>query len=66
MANLEDWITAKEASYIIGVTDHQVRKLIRQGKIEARRFGWAWMVNRQSAEEYINSYRKPGPKPQET
>ena len=47
MAELDGWITAKEASKIIGVTDHQVRHLIRQGKIEAQRFGWAWMVNRQ-------------------
>ena len=62
MSNFDDWITAKQASEIIGVTDHQVRYLIRQGKLEAKKFGWAWMINRQSAEDYARTDRKPGPK----
>jgi len=61
---MEDkWITTSEASQIVGVTSHQIRKLLRDGKIKYKKFGWAYMVNRESAEAYAVSYRRPGPKP---
>jgi excisionase family DNA binding protein len=63
---LGDWITPQEASELIGVTSNQVRHLARTGTIEAQKFGYAWMINRASAEAYAASDRRPGPKPQES
>ena len=63
---LDDWITPREASELIGVTANQVRHLARQGTIEAWKFGHAWMINRASAEAYAASDHRPGPKPQES
>ena len=63
---LDDWITPREASELIGVTPNQVRHLARQGTIKARKFGHAWMINRASAEAYAASDHRPGPKPQES
>ena len=60
----EEWITTQEAAKIIGVTRNHIRYLIRYGKLEAKKFGRAWMVSRKSAEEYAATERKPGPKPQ--
>ena len=63
---LDDWITPREASELIGVTPNQVRHLARQGIVEARKFGRAWMINRASAHAYAASDHRPGPKPWES
>lgn len=59
----EEWITTKAAAEIISVTRNHVRYLIQQGILEAKKFGPVWMVNRESAERYAATERKPGPKP---
>jgi excisionase family DNA binding protein len=63
---LDDWITPREASELIGVTPNQVRHLARQGAIEAQKFGHAWMINRASAQAYATIDRRPGPKSRES
>ena len=60
----DEWITTQEAAEIIGVTRNHIRYLIQQSKLEAKKFGRAWMVSRESAEKYAATERKPGPKPQ--
>lgn len=60
----EEWITTQKAAEIIGITRSHVRYLIQHGRLEAKKFGRAWMVSRKSAEEYAATERKPGPKPQ--
>lgn len=62
--SLQDWLTPRQAAEIIGVTDDHVRYLARTGKIEAQKFGHAWMLRRTSVEAYAASERRPGPKPQ--
>ena len=62
----EDWITTREAAKVIGVTANQVRYLAREGIIETRKFGRAWMISRAAAEAYAASDRRPGPKPRES
>jgi excisionase family DNA binding protein len=59
----DEWITTQEAAEIIKVTRNHVRYLIQRGKLEAKKFGRAWMVGRKSAETYAATERKPGPKP---
>jgi excisionase family DNA binding protein len=61
----DEWITTQEAAEIVGVTPNHIRYLIQHSKIEAKKFGRAWMVSRKSAEEYAETERKPGPKPQQ-
>ncbi len=63
---LDEWITPAEAAEIIGVTPYQVRHLARVGIVEARKFGRAWMIKRESAQTYAAQERHPGPKPQES
>jgi excisionase family DNA binding protein len=60
----EEWITTQEAAEIIGVTRNHVRYLVAHGRVEAKRFGRAWMISRSSSEEYATTERKPGPKPE--
>ena len=60
---LDGWITPQEASEMLGVTSQHVRYLAREGLIEARKFGYAWMVKQSSVEEYAATDRRPGPKP---
>ena len=63
---VDEWITPREAAVLIGVTPNQVRHLARQGTIEARKFGHAWMINCASAQAYAASEHRPGPKPRES
>lgn len=50
---LSAWITVKEASEQLGVTVQGVRWLIREGRVQAQRFGGkVWMVDRASVEAY--------------
>ena len=39
-----DAITPAQAAEILGVTAHQVRWLIRAGKLRARRYGVSWLI----------------------
>lgn len=41
----EDWLTTKQASEILGVTDRHVRRLIDEEKISAIRVGKEWRIN---------------------
>jgi hypothetical protein len=59
----EEWITTKKAAEIIGVSIKQVSYLLINSRIKGKKFGRFWMVDRQSAEKYAASERKPGPKP---
>jgi excisionase family DNA binding protein len=56
----EDWLTTVEAAEISGYHVIYLRQLIRDGKIEARKFGPVWQVNRQSLTTYIKIARESG------
>lgn len=49
----EDWITTAQAAELSGYSIQYVRRLIRNGKIEARKFGPVWQVNRAALVAYI-------------
>lgn len=51
-------ITANEAAVRLGLTESQVCRLIRQGKIKARKLGYMWLIN----EQKLNYRRKRNPK----
>jgi excisionase family DNA binding protein len=48
-----DWITTTEAAALTGYHPEYIRELIREGKIEAQKFGQVWQVSRASVLAYL-------------
>ena len=66
MAN-NDQLTVQEAATLSGYRADHLRELIRDGKLEAQKFGPIWAINRQSLMAYMNEAlksddRRHGPK----
>lgn len=53
----DDWITSREAVELSGYHPDHLRRLIRAGDIEARKFGIVWQVSRQSLLKYLREAR---------
>jgi len=49
---LEGWITAAEAAALTGYTVPHIRRLARQGRIEAQKVGRDWLIGRESLLAY--------------
>jgi excisionase family DNA binding protein len=58
----EDWITTREAVELSGYHPDHLRELIRDGKVQARKFGIVWQVSRQSLLTYLDVAKKSGDK----
>lgn len=54
-----EWITTAQAAEIMGVSVTNARYLCREGRIECKKWGRAWMVSRADAEAYQRSKRNP-------
>ena len=50
--NLKEWITAREAARILGMTDRRIRQLIQEGHLMARKKGNLWLIKRDSVYQY--------------
>ncbi len=50
----EDWITTTEACKLSGYHPYYLREIIRRGKIQGRKFGTIWQVDRQSLLNYMD------------
>jgi excisionase family DNA binding protein len=59
---LDEWITTTEAANLSGFHIEHIRRLIRNGHVDARKWGREWMVDRNSLVAYLDMERKPGPK----
>jgi hypothetical protein len=57
---MEDWLTTYEAANISGYNPDYIRQLIRTNKVQGRKWGLAWQVNRQSLETYLRDAEKLG------
>ena len=56
-------LTTTEASQVSGLSLNQITHLLRQGKLEGRRFGQRlWVVYADSLERYLATPHKSGPK----
>jgi excisionase family DNA binding protein len=51
--NNEDWITTAEAVRLSGYSSQYIRRLIRTGKIDARKFGPIWQVKKSALLTYL-------------
>lgn len=49
----EEWITTEEACRLSGYHPERIRELLREGKIEGRKFGPVWQVNQESMQLYL-------------
>ena len=45
-------MTISEAMEFLGVSDRTVRRLIKRGSIDAKKFNNSWMLDRASVENY--------------
>lgn len=54
----EEWLTTQEAAELSGYHENYLRRIIRADKIEARKFGPLWQVNRSSLLAYLKDAQK--------
>jgi excisionase family DNA binding protein len=63
----DEWITVSDASKITGYNEEHITRLIREGKIKAKKFSIVWQVSRSSLLAYLARTEKlgnkRGPKP---
>jgi len=50
--DLSEWITARQAALILGLTSRRVRQIIQEGKLIARKVGNLWLIKRDSVYNY--------------
>lgn len=55
-----EWLSVKEAAEIAGYTVFHVRRLIREGEIEARKIVIVWQVDRASLMAYLRRTEELG------
>ena len=58
----DDWITTAEAAQISGYHKKYIPLLIKNGKINARKFGVVWQIDRASLLAYLRKVEKIGAK----
>jgi excisionase family DNA binding protein len=51
----EDWLTVNEAAELSGYHENYIRRIVRAGKLEARKFGPVWQVYRDSLLAYLEA-----------
>lgn len=56
----DEWITVQEAAKISGYNEEHITRLIREGKITAKKFSIVWQVNRESLQAYISKTEQLG------
>ena len=52
------WLSVDEAAKLSGYHPEYIRRLIRNGEIEAKKFSIVWQVNKDSLEAYIEDAQK--------
>ena len=62
MAKNDEWLSVSEAAEISGYHPEYIRRLIRDGEIEARKFSIVWQVRRESLNNYIQSAKSQSDK----
>ena len=47
-----EWITTAEAAELTGYSPHYVRRLMRNDRVMAKKWGNSWMINKRSLLSY--------------
>ena len=53
MSRSDEWLSVSDAAELSGYHPEYIRRLIRDGEIEARKFSIVWQVRRESLNDYI-------------
>ena len=61
MDQLEGWVITKEAADLTGYNIKYLRRLVRSGRIEARKVGRDWLIKRESLLAYKQRMDRLGP-----
>ena len=62
MATNGDWLTVREAAKLSGYNPEHITRLIREGKIKARKISIVWVVDRKSLLAYLGKAQSLGEK----
>lgn len=61
MSQFEDYVTVTDAAERLGIHPESVRRLIRSGRLPAKKFSVSWLVERDVLEQFASGYdRRPG------
>jgi excisionase family DNA binding protein len=60
---VDDWITTAEARSLTGYNAEHIRRLVRAGKVKAKKWGKEWMIEKNSLLAYLESEGR-GPRAQ--
>jgi excisionase family DNA binding protein len=58
----EEWLTTEQAAELSGYHTEYIRQIIKAGKIQAKKFGPVWQVDKQSLLAYLKEAREKGDK----
>jgi hypothetical protein len=60
-----EWLTVNEAAKLSGYHPERIRELVREGKVNAKKFSIVWMVDKDSLLSYAKAQGRPSqvPKP---
>ena len=59
---MEEWLTIYDAADLVSYDPDHLRRLVRAGKIDARKWGNTWQVKSVSLLEFIKESEKRGEK----
>jgi excisionase family DNA binding protein len=59
---MAEWITTTKAAALVKYHPETIRKLIKSGRVRARKFGQVWQVDRASLLAYARDAAKKGNK----
>lgn len=63
MTEFDDYATVKDAAEKLRIHPESVRRLIRQGKLPAKKFANTWLIEREVLEQFAGHYDpRPGNK----
>jgi excisionase family DNA binding protein len=61
--SFENYVTVAEAARRLNIHPESVRRLIRSGKLPARKFANIWLIERTTLEQFASNYDpRPGKK----
>lgn len=61
--SFENYATVAEAAKRLNIHEESVRRLIRSGKLPARKFANAWLIEKTTLEQFASNYDpRPGRK----
>ncbi len=61
--HFNEYVTVRDAAERLGIHPESLRRLIRQGRLPAKKFANAWLVERDVLEQFANHYDgRPGNK----